>query len=98
MSSDGDGPLSNVTFLSQPIGVKCLASLLGVGSNRLRRGMTMTPDLRVGKAKSGSLKPTFTVDAFLATLHQTVAETLPDRWGTWSRSIIGPRFSNKSVV
>lgn len=70
-------------FLDQPIGLACLAKLLGVGTARLRRGMAHRPDLRFGKQKSGSRSITFSVDAFLATLYDSVAETLPDRWGMY---------------
>ena len=39
----------------------------------------MVPDLRFGKSKAGSREKSFAVDAFFATLHHRVAETLPDR-------------------
>ncbi|CAK9093328.1 Uncharacterized protein SCF082_LOCUS43905 [Durusdinium trenchii] len=36
------------TLLDRPVGFKCLAALLGVGTGRLRKGTTSTPDLRHG--------------------------------------------------
>lgn len=78
-SVDGSGPVETYFFLERNIGAKCLASLLGIGSNRLRRNNQLTPDLRCGKAKGGSRKDTQSVDAFLSILWESVAETLPDR-------------------
>ena len=78
-SADGSGPLQSLRFLGLPVGCKCLSQLLGIGSNRLRRGVRMVPDLRFGKSKAGSREKSFAVDAFFATLHHRVAETLPDR-------------------
>ena len=77
--AEGDGAIQSTTLLGQEIGAKCLCKLLGIGSNRLRRGINGNPDLRYGKSKTGSTKTSLSVDAFLATLHRGVAETLPDR-------------------
>lgn len=81
MAVDGTVPIQSTTFLEQEVGFRCLASLLGVGTNRLRRSGNTAPDLRLGKDKSGSQKESFSIDAFFATLYQSVAETLPDRQG-----------------
>ena len=61
------------------MGFACLAKLLGIGTARLRRNANLTPDMRFGKDKRGSTSHTFSIDAFLTTLHESVAETLPDR-------------------
>jgi hypothetical protein len=76
---DGDGPVTSYCFLGQTIGPRCLASILGIGSNRLKRGISVAPDLRIGKPKSGSRSMSYSVDSFLSTMWQSVAETLPDR-------------------
>ena len=61
------------------MGRQCLCTLMSIGINRLRKGLSMTPDLRIGKVKSGSRAETFSVDAFLSILYEGLAETLPDR-------------------
>ena len=76
---DGRGPTSSFKFLERTINQKCLAALLGVGSSRLKKGASAVPDLRCGKAKSESRQNTYSVDAFLTTLYDQLAETLPDR-------------------
>ena len=78
-SMEGTGRLQTTTFLSQEIGNTCLARLLGIGSSRLKKGQDLKPDLRFGQTKSGSAKETWSIDAFFTTLHESVAETLPDR-------------------
>lgn len=71
--------MKQTCFLGQEIGFTCLAKLIGVGAARLRRNVNMTPDLRYGKCKQQTSKETFSIDAFFTTLHESVAETLPDR-------------------
>ena len=71
--------MSTSRFLGQDIGFSCLAKVLGVGAARLRRAVNLTPDLRFGKSRQGSTKDSFNIDAFFTTLHESVAETLPDR-------------------
>ena len=78
---DGDGPVKTFNFLEHAVGQKCLAKLLGVGGNRLRRGFRLQPDIRYGKSKAGNRRQTYSVDSFLSKMYDTVAETLPDRWG-----------------
>ena len=39
------------TFLGRPIGRLCLCKVLGVGINRFRKALSMTPDLRIGARK-----------------------------------------------
>lgn len=76
---EGSGPIKTSYFLGQPMGFACLAKLLGIGTARLRRNTSLTPDMRYGKDKKGSTSHTFSIDAFFTTLHESVAETLPDR-------------------
>ena len=40
----------------------------------------MMPDQRIGAVKSGQRMAAYSVDAFLAVLYESVAETLPDRF------------------
>ena len=80
LSVEGSGHIESVTFLNQPVGLACLAKILGVGKNRLRKSGNMIPDMRFGKCKEGSSSESFSIDAFLTTLYNSVAETLPDRW------------------
>ena len=75
---EGDGKIDSCIFLERAIGVSCLAKLLGVGTNRLRKGANLNPDLRYGKCKQGDTEKTHSVHAFLTTLYESVAETLPD--------------------
>ena len=76
---EGDGKIDSCIFLERAIGVSCLAKLLGVGTNRLRKGANLNPDLRYGKCKQGDTEKTHSVHAFLTTLYESVAETLLDR-------------------
>lgn len=78
-SVEGTGKVQTTNFLNKEIGANCMARLLGIGSTRLRKSMNLTPDLRYGQSKSGSSKDTWSIDAFFTTLHESVAETLPDR-------------------
>lgn len=66
-------------FSGQNVGRACLSAILGIGKARLNKAMSLQPDLRVGKDKSGSQAVTRSVDAFLSILYNGVAETLPDR-------------------
>ena len=66
-------------LLDKVVGFKCMASLLGVGASRLRRGVASAPDLRHGKRPYMSKPGTWSVDGFLRIAYDTVAETLPDR-------------------
>lgn len=79
MSVDGSGPVQSTRFLGQEIGFPCLAKLLGVGANRLRKGAKRTPDQRLGKERGGSKRETWSIDAFFTTMYTGIAETLPDR-------------------
>ena len=74
-SSSGD---KQYLLLDKVVGFKCLASLLGVGTGRLRRGVANAPDLRHGKREYMSKPATWSVDGFLRMAYDSVAETLPD--------------------
>ena len=78
-SLDGKGAVESLVFMGKTIGFKCLASILGIGKSRLKRGFDSSPDLRFGKPKNESHKDTMSIDAFLALQYENVAETLPDR-------------------
>lgn len=67
-------------LLDKKISPKCLASLLGIGSNRLRRVEGGAPDLRYGKREYKSKPSTFTIDSFLQICYHNIAETLPDKF------------------
>lgn len=67
-------------LLDKKISPKCLASLLGIGSNRLRRAEGGAPDLRYGKREYKSKPSTFTIDSFLQICYHNIAETLPDKF------------------
>ncbi|CAJ1446585.1 unnamed protein product, partial [Effrenium voratum] len=60
----------------------------------------MIPDLRIGKCRSGSQRDSYSVDAFLTTLWESVAETLPDRFIRRGRAAKGddPDFDLASDV
>ena len=64
------------------MGFECLASVIGIGSKRLRKALAGTPDMRYHQFGGGvRLTPkTNHVDKFLFQLHGTVAETLPTGW------------------
>lgn len=68
------------TLLDKPLGFKCLAALLGVGSMRLDKKAAGTPDLRFGKRQHQSKPGSWSVDAFLQIAYDAVAETLPDEF------------------
>ncbi|CAK9073825.1 unnamed protein product [Durusdinium trenchii] len=68
------------TLLDRPVGFKCLAALLGVGTGRLRKGTTSTPDLRHGTRPYMSRPSTWSVDGFLRIAYDSVAETMPDEF------------------
>ena len=76
---DGPGTVASFKFMGEDVGAKCVASILGIGSSRLRKGAAMVPDLRCGKDKSMSQRDTWSIDAFLTVLYEGIAETLPDR-------------------
>ena len=81
LSSTSGGPGANIcTLLDKPVGFKCLASLLGVGGNRLERKAGAVPDLRHGKQRHESKPGTLTVDGFLQVAYDAIAETLPDEF------------------
>lgn len=80
MSGGGGGSSIRYKFLEKDISPKCLMTLLGIGPGRLRKGAHVTPDLRFGKAKTGSREATYSVDGFLTVLYDQLAETLPDRY------------------
>lgn len=77
-TTPGAGGSTNCTLLEKPVGFRCLASLLGVGSARLERKASAAPDLRYGKQVHKSKPGTWTVDGFLQVLYDAIAETLPD--------------------
>lgn len=66
------------TLLDKPVGFRCLASLLGVGSSRLEKKASAAPDLRYGKREHWSKPGSWTVDGFLQVAYDAIAETLPD--------------------
>ena len=70
---------SGCQLLDKPVGPKCLAALLGLGVNRLKRIQSGGPDLRFGKREYRSKPGTWTVDAFLQVAYDNIAETLPDK-------------------
>ena len=70
----------NYTFLGHEVGRACLCALFGIGKSRLNKAISLQPDLRIGKDKSGTSLAARSVDAFLSILYQSVAETLPDRF------------------
>lgn len=76
---DGRGTIEQYKFLEKEVSGPCLAALLGVGKGRLRKSTGLSPDLRFGSARKGSHEQTYSVDSFLTTMYQQVAETLPDR-------------------
>ena len=67
------------TFLGQSVGRSCLCTLLAIGKSRFSKILSLKPDLRIGKSKSGSQRSSWSVDAFLSILYNGVAETLPDK-------------------
>lgn len=67
------------SFLGRPVGRSCLCAILGIGKERFNKCLSLQPDLRIGKDKSGSQRCTASVDAFLSIMYNGVAETLPDR-------------------
>lgn len=78
--------VKSFTFLGRDVGRACLCAILGIGINRFRKALSMQPDLRIGANKSGQQKATYSVDAFLSVLYESVAETLPDRFVRTGRS------------
>ena len=80
LSSTGTGATSSRTLLDQPMGLKCLAGLLGIGQARLRRATTCTPDLRFGKKEHRFKAGTWSADAFFQIAYDSLAETLPDQF------------------
>ena len=67
-------------LLDKEVGRKCLAALVGVGHRRLRTKSQGAPDLRYGKREHQSKPGSWTVDGFLQIIHDSIAETLPDRF------------------
>ena len=69
-------------LLGVKVGFECLASVLGIGSKRLRKALAGTPDMRFKQFGGGirATPKTNDVDKFLFGLHGTVAETLPTGW------------------
>ena len=49
ISTSSGSSTTSCTLLDQPVGFKCLASLLGVGGTRLGKKASGNPDLRFGK-------------------------------------------------
>lgn len=67
------------TLLDKAVGLKCLAALLGMGRDRVRRQEAGAPDLRCGRKEGRSRETTWSVDGFLKILYDSLAETLPDQ-------------------
>ena len=80
ISTSSGTSTTSCTLLDQPVGFKCLASLLGVGGARLGKKAAGNPDLRFGKHGHHSKPGTWTVDGFLQVAYDAVAETLPDEF------------------
>ena len=81
------------TFLGRPIGRLCLCKVLGVGINRFRKALSMTPDLRIGARKGERHAASQSVNAFLGILYDGVAETLPDRYDFFQNWISNTHWS-----
>ena len=75
-----EGQISTCKLLDKDVGFKCLAALLGIGDKRLRKAANRAPDLRHGKREYRSNPASLTVDGFLQTVYDAVAETLPDEF------------------
>ena len=71
---------SGCELLEKKVGSKCLTSLLGIGTHRLRRLQGGGPDLRFGHREYKSKPGTWTIDSFLQTAYNNIAETLPDQF------------------
>lgn len=67
-------------LLDKPVGLGCLASLMGIGRNRLHKVDCGNPDLRFGKREYRSKALTWSVDSFLQIAYDRIAETLPDKF------------------
>ena len=80
ISTSSGSSTTSCTLLDQPVGFKCLASLLGVGGTRLGKKASGNPDLRFGKHAHQSKPGTWTVDGFLQVAYDAIAETLPDEF------------------
>ena len=78
-TTSGSGGTS-CTLLDKAMGFRCLASLLGVGTARLDKKASATPDLRFGKRQHRSQPGSWTVDGFLQVAYDAIAETLPDEF------------------
>lgn len=79
LSSTGSGSTTSRSLLDKPVGLKCLAALMGIGQQRLRRATSGAPDMRYGK-KAHRFRPgTWTADSFLQVSYDSIAETLPDK-------------------
>lgn len=74
-------------LLEKKVGLKCLTSLLGIGTHRLRRLQGGGPDLRYGRREYKSKPGTWTIDAFLQTAYNNIAETLPDQFLLYNADI-----------
>ena len=95
MATTNDNRDKQFTLLDKPVGFKCLAALLGVGTGRLRRGMSGAPDLRHGQRPYMSKASTWSVDGFLRIAYDAVAETLPDQLLGFVSFILGLLVENK---
>ena len=80
ISTSSGNRSTSCTLLDQPVGFKCLASLLGVGGSRLGKKASGNPDLRYGQHAHQSKPGTWTVDGFLQVAYDAIAETLPDEF------------------
>ena len=95
LATTNDNRDKQFTLLDKPVGFKCLAALLGVGTGRLRRGMSGAPDLRHGQRPYMSKASTWSVDGFLRIAYDAVAETLPDQLLGFVSFIFGLSVENK---
>lgn len=84
--------IKTITFMDEECGRACLCMIIGIGVNRLRKALSLAPDLRVGKVNAGQRQAAYSVDAFLSVLYEGVAETLPNRFIRRGQSKDDPSF------
>ena len=72
--------IKTITFMGKDVGRACLCMILGIGINRFRKALALSPDLRVGRICQGQRQAAYSVDAFLSVLYEGVAETLPNKF------------------
>ena len=59
---------------------RCLVSILGIGTSRLKRAEHSVPDLRYGQQDRPTSKESDSCRAFFQSMYIKVAESLPDRF------------------